>query len=40
MCEQYAGGLIAADAQVAALGAVALAGGADLHAVTAFVALS
>lgn len=40
VCEQYAGGLVAADAQLSAFGAVALADGADLHAIPAFVALA
>lgn len=40
MCEQYAGGLIAAHAEVAALGPSAFPGLADLHPVEAVVSLS
>lgn len=40
MCEQYAGGLVAAHAEVAALGPSAFPGLADLHQVEAVVALS
>lgn len=40
MCEQYAGRLVAAHAQVAALGEVALPGIAHLHQVAPLVALA
>ena len=40
MCEQYAGGLVAADAEVAAFGSLAFSYKADLHPATAFVALA
>lgn len=40
MCEQYAGGLVAAHAKVAALGEVALSGIAHLHHVAPLVALA
>lgn len=39
MCEQYAGGLVAADAEVAAFGSLAFSYQADLHPVEAVVAL-
>lgn len=40
MCEQYAGGLIAAHTEVAALGPSAFPGLADLHPVEAVVSLA
>lgn len=39
MCEQYAGGLVASDAEKSAFGSSTLPGFADLHAVEAVVAL-